>query len=490
MKRFAQVGRFIRMGSVWAACLAGVLLAPLAAQAQFTANNQTNIIDGVTSNWGGNAYYVGSNTIADVLMIQNGGVLTNVGLFHVGYIVSASNNVVVVNGNGSCLYNNSYQYIGEASRNNQMVITNGGKVVLVATLGYGSVVGAASPTNNVVIVSGTGSLWDVRILQLGNGGGFNGDQVYINNGGTVIVRDAGASASSIGFWGDSDTLVVSDAGSSLTVYHNLYVGEGGNPVGVATYANNNVLILTNGGTVNLLGTGIGGLIIGNAPSTTGNTVQVNGGNLWVTNSTGQRNIAVCRGTLTINSGNVLTDTLLLTNANTSVLKFNGGNLAVRNTIATNGAAFVVGNGSSAATLSLVSPAGVVGTHSFSNGLVIASNATLAIGGTNTIRQATINGNVTFQPGAVLDLDYSASTNDFAQVNGTVTVPTVGTLRLRALDASTRVPITVLQATQINGTPLRWPAVTVNGSNYQVYVVGNQLVIKRPSPPPGTMFMFR
>src|ERR1700685_3215353 len=42
------------------------------ASAQYTADYQTNIISGVTSNWSGD-YIVGSKTSSDVLMIKNDG---------------------------------------------------------------------------------------------------------------------------------------------------------------------------------------------------------------------------------------------------------------------------------------------------------------------------------------------------------------------------------------------------------------------------------
>jgi hypothetical protein len=52
-----------------------VALAPV-SRAQYTADFQTNIIDGVVSNWSGE-YVIGSNTFGDVFLIQNGGVFSN-----------------------------------------------------------------------------------------------------------------------------------------------------------------------------------------------------------------------------------------------------------------------------------------------------------------------------------------------------------------------------------------------------------------------------
>jgi T5SS/PEP-CTERM-associated repeat protein len=477
MKRFAQIGRSFGSRLLGVGLLTAALLTPLAAQAQFTGSLQTITIDNVTSNWSGGIYCVGSNSYGDVLVIQNSGVLTNVGTLSIGQLASDSNNVLIVDGNGSRVINAGYQYVGNAGKNNQMVITNGAKVVVGTAVPYTSTVGAGGVTGNVVVVTGPNSLWDVRILSVGAAGSANGNQVRISNGGTVIARETGY-PSSIGTDGNSNTLVVSDSGSFLYAYYTLCVGRGS---AGPQYSFGNLLSITNDGTVSLPGSG--GLIIGTS-SNAGNVVRIDGGNLWVTNSTGQQYIDVrSGGTLTINSGKVIADKLYLTNANASSLQFNGGSLAVSSTVASNGTSFVVGNGSAAAMLSLVG-----GTHSFSNGLVIAPNASLALGGTNAIRQVTINGNVTWQTGGALDLDFIGTTNDYAQVNGTVTVPTVGTLRLRALDASTRAPITVLQATQIIGETIGWPTSNANGVEYKLYVSGNQLVL-RP-PPYGTVITVR
>src|SRR5262245_13351854 len=57
------------------ACIAPLAVGlPNQSRAQFTGNNQTNIISGVTSNWA-STYYVGSNYAFDALCILNGGVL-------------------------------------------------------------------------------------------------------------------------------------------------------------------------------------------------------------------------------------------------------------------------------------------------------------------------------------------------------------------------------------------------------------------------------
>jgi hypothetical protein len=76
-----------------------LILSAASVQAQYTTNFQTNIISGVTSNWIGN-YLVGSNTFADVLLIQNIGLFTNTSSY-LGLTASSSNNNVLISGSGS-----------------------------------------------------------------------------------------------------------------------------------------------------------------------------------------------------------------------------------------------------------------------------------------------------------------------------------------------------------------------------------------------------
>src|ERR1035437_5511413 len=92
--------------------LLGIILGSRSSEAQYTANFQTNIISGVTSNWTGD-YLVGSNTFADALLIQNSGVLSN-GTGYLGYNSSSSNNSALVTDIGSVWSNSSNLLIGRS----------------------------------------------------------------------------------------------------------------------------------------------------------------------------------------------------------------------------------------------------------------------------------------------------------------------------------------------------------------------------------------
>ncbi len=198
-----------------------------AIRAQFTANYQTNIISGVTSNWSG-SYYVGSNTFANSLLIQNGGVLisgTN-GMFvpqpgDLGFLVfgndcvgySSSSNTAVVSGSGSVWSNRYALVIGRSGSGNSLIISNGGRVVTNPGNLYGIFVGSAfvgfhsNSSNSFVLITDTGSVWSVdgslRVGYQGNG------SLVISNGGEV-VSDSGL----FGFpTGATNSLIVTGAGS-------------------------------------------------------------------------------------------------------------------------------------------------------------------------------------------------------------------------------------------------------------------------------------
>ena len=162
------------------------------AQAQYTANFQTNIISGVTSNWSGN-YIVGSNTFADVLLIQNGGVLSD-GTGYVGYNPgSSSNGVQVVSGG---VWQNTALFVGYQGSSNSLLIAGG----LVSATNL--VVGAASATcdNVVQMNSGIVNITDANgdaVLEVRhgtfilNGGVLQVDRLVMTNACGLFVRHGG-----------------------------------------------------------------------------------------------------------------------------------------------------------------------------------------------------------------------------------------------------------------------------------------------------------
>jgi len=124
------------------------------------------------------------------------------------------------------------------------------------------------------------------------------------------------------------------------------------------------------------------LILGDASISTGR-VAILGGTLNITNTNNTAIFWLASGPLTMNSGTVTTDSLTMTNSGAQFL-FSGGTLRVRNSSVANGLPFTVGDGTNAAILQLVGG----GTHSFTDGLIISSNATLT--GCGTIVGSIIN----------------------------------------------------------------------------------------------------
>jgi T5SS/PEP-CTERM-associated repeat protein len=239
--------------------MVGSLAGSCPSHAQYTADHQTNVISGVTSNWVDNSsnpnagYVVGSNWVNDVLLVNAGGVLSN-GNGYVGYEVGADYNTVLVSDPGSAWTNNGTLYVGYSGSGNQLVIANGG-AVYGGQLGYN-----ATSSNNVAVVSGAGSTWH-NVGHIGTYG--SGNQLVIENGGVVHGGD-------LGYYGSSSNNVALVAGAGSTWYLG---GE------IGTYGSYNELVVSNGGAVYGRYGYLGGLL--DSPSGSNNVVIVTGtGSVW------------------------------------------------------------------------------------------------------------------------------------------------------------------------------------------------------------------
>jgi T5SS/PEP-CTERM-associated repeat protein len=159
--------------------LAGSLACRPVVRAQSTADFQTNIISGMTSNWSSNCL-VGSTTFADALLIQNLGGMSNV-TGDIGYEPSCSNNSVYLSDTGSVWAIGTDLYVGHNGAGNRLSITNGGGVYRgrYSYIGYNN-----TGSNNTVWVAETGSVWSTSLdVDVGNRGG--GNSLTITNGGKV-----------------------------------------------------------------------------------------------------------------------------------------------------------------------------------------------------------------------------------------------------------------------------------------------------------------
>ena len=157
-----RIGQVNLLPLAWFVLALSCLFSATPARAQYSANNQTNTISGVSSNWVGNgSYVVGSNWVYDALLIQSGGVLSN-GDGYIGYEAAANYNAAIVSGDGSIWSNNASLYVGWSGSGNQLIITNEGAVYnTVGYLGFNT-----GSTGNTAVVSDYGSVWSNRLERL------------------------------------------------------------------------------------------------------------------------------------------------------------------------------------------------------------------------------------------------------------------------------------------------------------------------------------
>ena len=313
--------------------LAGILAVAQSCNAQYCGNFQTNIISGVISNWTGD-YLIGSNTFADVLLIENEGALSN-GNGYIGYEIGADNNTALISDSNSMWNVAGALVVGNNGSGNQLIVTNGADVISgLLTIGCGTAAGT-----NVVLVTGTNSLLTINgDMVVGNAGQMN--QLRVGDTAGVVCNNG-----TIGVIGGSNAVLVTD-NSSWTLIGNLTIGPGGLA---------NELVLTNGGSV------------------------------VVINPTHTAVLDVQDGALVLNGGGTTADSLTATNGAQSGFIFNGGVLASGATQISNAQPTVIGDGASPATFQLNG-----GVHTFVDGLTVLSNAVVMGCGS-------INGNVTIYP---------------------------------------------------------------------------------------------
>jgi T5SS/PEP-CTERM-associated repeat protein len=145
----------------------------------------TNIISGVSTS-AATDFIVGDTGSFNYLEINDGGLVTS-GDGILGNSIAASNNTVLVTDTNSAWVTSPYgMYIGETSGGNSLIISNGG--LLSSTL-YSVIGDTHYANNNLVIVTGTNSVWSNNgSLVIGVAG--SGNQLQILNGGQVLSNNS------------------------------------------------------------------------------------------------------------------------------------------------------------------------------------------------------------------------------------------------------------------------------------------------------------
>ncbi|NBO94210.1 MAG: hypothetical protein EBV06_18155, partial [Planctomycetia bacterium] len=219
--------------------------------------------------------YVGSNAANVTTNFTSG---TNIfGITYIGYstnltLIDPTNNVLNVSGAGTVLSNSSFLHVGLNGSGNRLVVSNDGQVYCQnGVLGWTENAG-----NNSALVTGTNSKWTVGgDLTLGGRASEisiapDGNSLVVSNGGQVVI----VGALRIGVFSRSNSVLVTGSGSS--VQGSVIMG------GFATSLRNNSLVISNGGRVSGGYGYIGNWSSNSTALVTGtNSVWTNSGNLYV-----------------------------------------------------------------------------------------------------------------------------------------------------------------------------------------------------------------
>jgi T5SS/PEP-CTERM-associated repeat protein len=209
-----------------------------------TCSNNLAVVAGSGSTWavGGAYIHVGQNGFNNQLLVLDGGQVSGTAVV-IGNSSTSVSNLVVVSGANSLLAASSVLYVGgnnSATANsspsqNMLVVSNGAVVRSV-----GGILGNSSNANlNLALVTGGGSMWS-NVGGVFNVGAFgSGNRTVISNGGAVY---SGNSAVGNYVSSTNNEVVVTGAGSLWQVSGTLGVGSNANSKGTGR-----VLLLDGGG---------------------------------------------------------------------------------------------------------------------------------------------------------------------------------------------------------------------------------------------------
>ena len=270
-------------------------------------DNNTVLVTG-GSVWSNVSVRVGQGSSGNRLTIADGGTLVSTGATFSGFVgVVGSNNVAVVTGSGSMWTNTTSMLIGSAAHHSLLVISNGAAVYdLAATIGN-----SAGASNNLVVVTGAGSIWGHGVgLTLNNG---VDNRVEVRDGGAVVLNSGNVN---VGFvTNSSGSILVTGQGSILRTPGTVAVGSNATTAARGSGS----LLVTDGGTVEA-GTLVSGVNNMGTISNVGGIYQFSTSSPTVTTNTAN-SIAIDGGTIsyrTVTNANIF-------NAQVARISFAGDN---------------------------------------------------------------------------------------------------------------------------------------------------------------------
>ena len=156
--------------------------------------------------------YVGQGGGFNSLAIEGGGkVLSQASDAVIGFAAGANGNTLSISGAGSMFSNNATLYVGRTGAENSLTVRSNASLVTKNT----RIGGDAASSNNVVTVSGAGSVWtNTGSMRIGSSG--SGNSLVVSNGGAVEVR-GNTFVGYLGTASSNNSVIVSGAGSRLVV---------------------------------------------------------------------------------------------------------------------------------------------------------------------------------------------------------------------------------------------------------------------------------
>ena len=374
-----------------------------------SSNNTLSVVGTNTFLSSSNWLIVGVYGSFNSLVVSNGGTVVNSGNGWIGRTTNSSNNSVLVTGEGST-WRSGLLDVGRLGPGNRLIISNGGSVICQ----WSYISQETNSSNNTVLVTGEGSIWtNSRSLVVGNQDG--GNSMVISNGGTVVAFEGnwvGISTNA-----SNNTVIVTGAGSTWKSYASFVMGY---------ESTGNRLVVSNGGTVNVIPFG-GFHDIGARPNSSNNSVLITGaGSLWTDNGAG----AYLRvGVQSSGNSLVLSNKALIVGPSGQIGYFtNSSNNSVlitgEGTIWSNSRTFSVGAGSGNAVAisnsgTLVSSNGWISSAAgssnnavlvFGNGSIWTNVSKVTVGGAGSGTLTIANGGIVAAPAGITIASSNTSTS--------------------------------------------------------------------------------
>ena len=391
-------------------------IAPTNTQAAIlitNAGNKTVTIDATTS--GGfpgtmtiqNLNIAGAGSSTNTLALNNAGLATP--LWVHSHLTLSNNSAVVIN-NSALQVDGMLSMGSPIGSGSQLVITNGGKVVSVATA-----IGGLPGFNNSVVVTGTNSVWINTNTTLSVANSSGGTAIRIADGASFLATNVflGNSATA-----DGNIVIVTDAGSAWTNTGALFVGG-------ATH--HTQFIVSNGATAFS-----SSATIGNASGTTNSALVTGTNSLWRTD-----------GAIRVGNGGI-GDRLTVTDGG-SVIASNASHTGL---VTVDGATLVLGDGTFKSDNLVVTNNGVVQyalTYHVDNGTITVAGGTVEAGSNLVIATTTDSTGTVLVVGGTL-----VSTNGAVSVGNDGTSTSGGGVGLLVVSNGTLQTTTILIGSSAGG----------------------------------------